>query len=886
MRSFPPADRFVRLGLIAACVVLGLPAAPAQAHDGFSFTRLAGNDRYDTARAVAEATFDTADTAVVARGDAFPDALAGSYLAGAKQSPVVLTGQDSVPVATLRALSDMQVKNVVLLGGPAAITPAVETKLAATPSTNSAGGNLTVTRIGGQTRYETARLVAEQPGAAAVGSVGQKKTAIIASGATFPDALAGGPLAFGSKLPLLITDPASLSSDAQTALGSLAIKQVVLLGGTAAVSPNVESQIKTMQISVVRLAGADRTQTAERIADYAIGSLAFDTDHVNLARGDAFADALAGGPHGGKERAPLMLTAGPNTIGTSAPDWLRGWSATLSTGHVLGGPAAVTDAVATSATEAASAGGPVTITTPTVPQGGHIDGTVADPSALTSIGVSGCGLTIASLTVDPTGRFSLTVPTTQPAAECHLTFVMTRIGGSNASQQVPVTVTVAHQPTTAAPDLVSASLNPDGTVTYLFDAAVVLPQSPTAAAAFHAYRVDGTQVNATQVAVDGAKVVATFGGAEDASQAVLVTVEDGAVEDAAQRKGPECGVALRELFGPSGSTDAPDLVKVVVQQSGGDSTADFTFDDPIALPTLMPSKFELIGQLGTTYLASQPAGLSLDMKTVTMTFTGVAAASIVRGAVQSGAVGVQSTVPPPTNPRQSAPVANGGKIDGPNLVGVQRDLSNVNTVDFTYDRPLSSALAAKMYLFDEHDVETAAMTADFDATGKVVRAHFPNGVVTNAVGASVDDNAIKDGEVGNRLESAALPSVVHQAGTTDLPDLVSVDVHTVDAAQVVTFTFDGSFPSAMVPAAGSFHLYDADANPFTPAAMGTFGFNRKSVDFTVGADGAFSPEVVAAAVVGAVNDSSQMSPAIPGAEYAPDSGGVKFPEGCAAVGTG
>ena len=92
--------------------------------------------------------------------------------------------------------------------------------------------------------------------------------------------------------------------------------------------------------------------------------------------------------------------------------------------------------------------------------------------------------------------------------------------------------------------------------------------------------------------------------------------------------------------------------------------------------------------------------------------------------------------------------------------------------------------------------------------------------------------------------------------------------------------------AGLVPAAGSFHLYDADANPFTPAAMGTFGFNRKSVDFTVGADGAFSPEVVAAAVVGGVNDSSQMSPAIPGAEYAPDSGGVKFPEGCAAVGTG
>src|SRR5438093_1028670 len=86
-------------------------------------------------------------------------------------------------------------------------------------------------------RHRTARLVAEQPGAAAVGSVGQKKTAIVASGAAFPDALAGGPLAFGSKLPLLITDPASLSSDAQTALGSLAIKQVVLLGGTAAVSP-------------------------------------------------------------------------------------------------------------------------------------------------------------------------------------------------------------------------------------------------------------------------------------------------------------------------------------------------------------------------------------------------------------------------------------------------------------------------------------------------------------------------------------------------------------------------------------------------------------------------------------------------------------------------
>src|SRR2546429_6452410 len=93
-------------GLAAvAMVLLGVSfASPAGATSTFSFSRLAGTDRYATAAAVATGAFSSASDVVVATGEAYPDALARNYVAGGETRPALLVTSNSLPAVTHQAL--------------------------------------------------------------------------------------------------------------------------------------------------------------------------------------------------------------------------------------------------------------------------------------------------------------------------------------------------------------------------------------------------------------------------------------------------------------------------------------------------------------------------------------------------------------------------------------------------------------------------------------------------------------------------------------------------------------------------------------------------------------------------------------------------------------
>ncbi|NUP48239.1 MAG: choice-of-anchor D domain-containing protein [Catenulispora sp.] len=160
-----------------------------------------------------------------------------------------------------------------------------------------AGGNPTVTRLAGDDRYLTGVAVSQAQWANAGGdNTGRAKAGgvVLARGDKFPDALAGVPLAAKLKGPLLLTDPAALTSvteaEIHRVLGNTGT--VDILGGTSAVSPAVEARLRKLGYTVNRYAGADRDATALDIARRGLG----DPAHVVLATGQDFADALAAGP--------------------------------------------------------------------------------------------------------------------------------------------------------------------------------------------------------------------------------------------------------------------------------------------------------------------------------------------------------------------------------------------------------------------------------------------------------------------------------------------------------------------------------------------------------------------------------------------------------------
>ncbi len=87
-------------------------------------TRVFGANRFQTAAAIAEAYPKDLDTAYVATGRHYPDALTGSALAGFEGVPLLLTDPDP-PKATLAALDRVSPQGVTLLGGPGAVPDGV-----------------------------------------------------------------------------------------------------------------------------------------------------------------------------------------------------------------------------------------------------------------------------------------------------------------------------------------------------------------------------------------------------------------------------------------------------------------------------------------------------------------------------------------------------------------------------------------------------------------------------------------------------------------------------------------------------------------------------------------------------------------------------------------
>lgn len=379
-------------GLIAASfLAAALPVATntvsAVENVDLDLTTAAGANRYDTAAKIATATFgESAPLAniIIARGDAFPDALAGNALAGAAGAPILLTRPNALPIETREAIEELADENTVfhILGGPDAINQSVVTEIESlfAPDEDDEDADVDADevvfwRIGGDTRYDTAINIAEfMAENLTIGTTFEgERSAFITTGQNFADAVAVGPLAYHGRSPVLLVPNLGVDStqaeaelDARVdavlnALVDLDIDSVIILGETAAVPASIEAAIaqRLGPDKILRIGGENRFETAALIADYARDQLAFNIQTVLIARGEndpqAFADALAGGPHGGEIKAPIIL-ATPNSLPAASEQWLDDNDNVIRLLRRLGGPAAVSDAVMLAARNAAQTG--------------------------------------------------------------------------------------------------------------------------------------------------------------------------------------------------------------------------------------------------------------------------------------------------------------------------------------------------------------------------------------------------------------------------------------------------------------------------------------------------------------------------------------------------
>jgi hypothetical protein len=335
-----------------------------------------------------------------------------------------LTKTDVVPDTTLAAMKQNGVQTVFIVGGSDVISQKAIDQLLATPAfvcggtgprLNSSGQptKLNVHVLAGPNRYDTNQAVDTFFAAGRVGTINLSvnafnpiyRTALLSTGTNFPDALSAGSTSSEEFMPIILTDPNTLSTQAVNTIQDLGIQQVLVIGGPVAVTQPVVASVQAQSTmkNVYQVYGADRTGTAACFAALnlaqangttnaplsnkagALGEqcvdpggatspigLSWGNDNtppngdnwpfVGLARGDIFPDALTAGPYlGFFNDAPLLLANDPNTLGSATTTFMQRIGAppvagmkAVSALQVFGGPFAITDATVAAAVAALS----------------------------------------------------------------------------------------------------------------------------------------------------------------------------------------------------------------------------------------------------------------------------------------------------------------------------------------------------------------------------------------------------------------------------------------------------------------------------------------------------------------------------------------------------
>ena len=316
-----------------------------------SLTRYGGTNRYATSLLVAEAVATDAggslDAVVLVSGLSWHEAVVAASVAGHLGAPVLMTPPTEVRADALEFLQRIGASDVLLVSAgedaqSRSISPSVASAL------ESAG--LEVEWVGGaEDQYETGVAVARRTGSpGTLGDFGT--TAIVASGEVFADALVAGPLAAQGKHPVLLSPQARLDEGVEAYLEESGIRHVVLMGGTAALSPAVENSISGLGITVSRMAGATRYDTATMTATFMrdhSASTCFSGAEVGVARARVPFDSFSAAPLLARHCAPLVLSdpgAIPSETATFLDTARQADSVTELRLTVFGGDAAVSQA--------------------------------------------------------------------------------------------------------------------------------------------------------------------------------------------------------------------------------------------------------------------------------------------------------------------------------------------------------------------------------------------------------------------------------------------------------------------------------------------------------------------------------------------------------------
>ena len=191
-------------------------------------------------------------------------------------------------------------------------------------------------RLDGLDRYATAAAIARDSFPA-----GPVPVVIVVTGQEPADSVAAGPAADLLGGPVLPVARDSVPGDVRRELDRLDPARILVVGGPAAVSDAVLGELRAFTTgTVTRLAGADRFETAARVATVFPSPVA----RVFLASGGSVPDAVSAAAAGALTSSPVLLLGGRGVPAATAAALRQLQPRTVS---VVGGPAVVPDSVLT-----------------------------------------------------------------------------------------------------------------------------------------------------------------------------------------------------------------------------------------------------------------------------------------------------------------------------------------------------------------------------------------------------------------------------------------------------------------------------------------------------------------------------------------------------------
>lgn len=201
------------------------------------------------------------------------------------------------------------------------------------PSKINASAITLSSRIAGINRYETSANISKSY------CKNTSEYAVIASGEDFPDALCATPLAKKYNAPILLSNSNELNIYTKTELLRLKVKNVIVIGGTGAISQNTENEISSLGINTTRISGINRYETSKNIAE----QLSLVSKAI-LATGDNFPDALSISSIAAMQNMPILLTQ-KDKIPDSIQAYLNNNEDNITDTYVVGGTGVISASV-------------------------------------------------------------------------------------------------------------------------------------------------------------------------------------------------------------------------------------------------------------------------------------------------------------------------------------------------------------------------------------------------------------------------------------------------------------------------------------------------------------------------------------------------------------